>query len=269
MTPIKLTISQLAELLGLPVKTIRHYHEVGVLPEPERGENGYRLYSGADLKKLQTIRELQSFGLTLKQIHYILTSDEPDIHLRGFLVQRDQALADEIDRLQRQQARVRAVLSGEAKPIPTAPSSQEIVHHTLKTVSHTLADVLIEIEAHVLTEIDHLPHHPNYAQFWEQTAHFFAQTIRADEPTVGLWLERYLALGEMQPDDRQAQSWLDDLHFSPSAALLGQAFDFPANDTLPLPEQLNIHRLLPMLLYEHASPLQKAFLNALRRGSRR
>jgi hypothetical protein len=45
--------------------------------------------------------------------------------------------------------------------------------------------------------------------------------------------------------------------------------DIPESQVLPIQEQLQIRRLLPILLYEQASPLQKAFLAALKQGSER
>ena len=40
---------ELAALAGVTVRTLRHYHQIGLLPEPERGGNGYRDYDVHDL----------------------------------------------------------------------------------------------------------------------------------------------------------------------------------------------------------------------------
>jgi len=40
----QLHIGEVAKLLGITPKTIRHYHKVGLLTEPQRTESGYRLY---------------------------------------------------------------------------------------------------------------------------------------------------------------------------------------------------------------------------------
>ncbi len=42
-----LTISQLAKYVGVTVRAVRHYHALGLLPEPSRDDSGYRRY-GAD-----------------------------------------------------------------------------------------------------------------------------------------------------------------------------------------------------------------------------
>jgi DNA-binding transcriptional MerR regulator len=68
----KLHIGEVANLLGITPKTIRHYHKVGLLAEPQRTESGYRLYTAGDLLRLQRIRRLQALGLSLKQIKTLL-----------------------------------------------------------------------------------------------------------------------------------------------------------------------------------------------------
>ena len=42
-----LTISQLAAYAGVTVRAVRHYHQVGLLPEPDRDASGYRSYDAA------------------------------------------------------------------------------------------------------------------------------------------------------------------------------------------------------------------------------
>ena len=49
----QLHIGEVAALVGVSPKTIRYYHEVGLLAEPARTEAGYRLYTAQDLLRLQ------------------------------------------------------------------------------------------------------------------------------------------------------------------------------------------------------------------------
>ena len=53
------------KLIGVSPKTIRYYHEIGLLAEPKRTESGCRLYTAQDLLRLQHIRRLRSLGLPL------------------------------------------------------------------------------------------------------------------------------------------------------------------------------------------------------------
>jgi DNA-binding transcriptional MerR regulator len=48
-------IGEVAKLLGVTPKTVRHYHKLGLIAEPQRSEGGYRICSAAGiLQALQT-----------------------------------------------------------------------------------------------------------------------------------------------------------------------------------------------------------------------
>jgi len=51
-------IGELAGLAGVSTRTVRHYHRIGLLPEPRRRENGYRSYELRDLVLLLRARRL-------------------------------------------------------------------------------------------------------------------------------------------------------------------------------------------------------------------
>lgn len=51
-------IGELAALAGVSPRAIRHYHRVGVLPEPARSPSGYRLYDCDDVDRLLALRAL-------------------------------------------------------------------------------------------------------------------------------------------------------------------------------------------------------------------
>ena len=51
-------IGELAGLVGISTRAIRHYHRVGLLPEPARTPNGYREYSLRDAVELARVRRL-------------------------------------------------------------------------------------------------------------------------------------------------------------------------------------------------------------------
>lgn len=65
-------IGELADALDLPPETVRFYERRGLLPEPQRATNGYRLYSDAALHRLRFIRTAQAAGLTLTEIRSII-----------------------------------------------------------------------------------------------------------------------------------------------------------------------------------------------------
>jgi len=99
MTRQKLRIGEMASLIGVTAKTIRHYHEIGLLAEPERSEAGYRLYEARHLTRLIRIKHLKDLGLPLRQIQGIFEADDPDEALLSSLEQLHRDMMDEITRL--------------------------------------------------------------------------------------------------------------------------------------------------------------------------
>lgn len=90
-------ISEVATAAGTTPRAVRHYHRLGLLPEPARRQNGYRAYGIAELARLMRIRWLAEHGLPLGSVAAVLaeeagTSDADD--LRADLT----ALHDDISR---------------------------------------------------------------------------------------------------------------------------------------------------------------------------
>jgi DNA-binding transcriptional MerR regulator len=71
-----LTIGQLAAYAGVTVRAVRHYHQIGLLPEPERDASGYRTYGAAAVVLLIKIRTLADAGVPLRQIARMLDADD-------------------------------------------------------------------------------------------------------------------------------------------------------------------------------------------------
>lgn len=65
-------IGELADTAGLPSQTIRFYERRGLLREPVRGANGYRIYDESTLTRLSFIHTAQAAGLTLAEIGSII-----------------------------------------------------------------------------------------------------------------------------------------------------------------------------------------------------
>jgi DNA-binding transcriptional MerR regulator len=68
-------IGELAALVGVSTRTVRHYHRIGVLPEPARQANGYRAYTLRDAVQLARIRRLTELGLNLDEVKDALAND--------------------------------------------------------------------------------------------------------------------------------------------------------------------------------------------------
>lgn len=89
---------QLGELADTSRRTVRHYHELGLLPDPERSGNGYTQYGVAHLIRLLRIRRMTQLGLTLPQIAAL---DHGTDHPAEALRELDATLAAQVELLQR------------------------------------------------------------------------------------------------------------------------------------------------------------------------
>ncbi|MGP3921194.1 MerR family transcriptional regulator [Nonomuraea sp. 10N515B] len=94
-----LTIGQLADYAGVTIKAIRHYHERGLLAEPDRDSSGYRRYTAKDAVDLVKIRTMAHAGVPLARIKDLLDAD-PDT-LTAAIAEIDHTLQDRIAQLQR------------------------------------------------------------------------------------------------------------------------------------------------------------------------
>lgn len=68
-------IGEIAALVGVTPRAVRHYHHQGLLPEPTRRANGYRDYSVRDAVLLARIRRLTELGLGLDEVGDVLADD--------------------------------------------------------------------------------------------------------------------------------------------------------------------------------------------------
>ena len=72
MTLSKVTIGKLAQKAGVNIETIRFYERKSLMPKPVRKPSGFRLYSDADLKRLNFILMAKRHGFTLTEIKDLL-----------------------------------------------------------------------------------------------------------------------------------------------------------------------------------------------------
>ncbi|MQY23922.1 helix-turn-helix domain-containing protein [Nocardia macrotermitis] len=99
---------EIAELAGTSLRAVRHYHEVGLLDEPERRANGYKQYGVAHLVRLLRIKRLVDLGFSLSQI---AAMGDDDDHPEQALRTLDAELAATIERLQRVRVELGLILS--------------------------------------------------------------------------------------------------------------------------------------------------------------
>ncbi|MDR3202032.1 MAG: MerR family DNA-binding transcriptional regulator, partial [Bifidobacteriaceae bacterium] len=112
---MEFTSKQIADLAGVTVRTLRHYHQIGMLPEPERTWGGYRLYLPEDVLSLLRIKRLARLGLRLDQVAAILANPAGTETTR-MLKTRDQELKKEIAVKREQRHAIADILRSGGRP---------------------------------------------------------------------------------------------------------------------------------------------------------
>ncbi|MFF5085380.1 MerR family transcriptional regulator [Actinoplanes sp. NPDC000266] len=111
-----LTIGQLADYAGVTVRAVRHYHHVGLLPEPDRDASGYRRYGAKAVVALIKIRTLANAGVPLSHIRGMLDADAATF--AGQVGAIDDRLRDEIVRLESSRKQIAQLAAGDSLVLP-------------------------------------------------------------------------------------------------------------------------------------------------------
>jgi len=67
-----LTIGRLAKAAGINLETIRYYQRIGLLKEPPKPQNGYRVYPQAFITRIRFIKRAQQLGFKLCEVAELL-----------------------------------------------------------------------------------------------------------------------------------------------------------------------------------------------------
>jgi DNA-binding transcriptional MerR regulator len=114
--PDTLTIGEFSRITHLSVKTLRHYHEVGLLePAGVDPSNGYRRYSTGQVPTAQVIRRFRSLNMPVEDVKAVLAA--PDHEARNTLIAAHLSrLEDELAKTQLSLASLRSLLEPGAAP---------------------------------------------------------------------------------------------------------------------------------------------------------
>ena len=190
------TIGVLASVAGTTTRTVRHYHAVGLLPEPSRRSNGYRQYDVQAVLRLVRIRRLTQLGLSLPEVRQALGGDD-ELDLREILTE---LVAD----LERQEAAVREqrqrllALLGRDRDLLVPSALVEILEQVRRLVPD---QQLVRREGELLELLEATMPPERFDQLTEQYRLALAdQQQVADSITTA---QRFEALANGAPDDAE------------------------------------------------------------------
>jgi len=110
---VDFSIGELGQLTGLPVKTIRYYSDIGLVPEARRTAAGYRRYDAAGLARLELVRTLRELGVDLASIRRVA---ETRMSLESVAAAHADAIDLHIHQLKLRRAVLRALARRGSRP---------------------------------------------------------------------------------------------------------------------------------------------------------
>ncbi|MEV8475775.1 MerR family transcriptional regulator [Streptomyces sp. NPDC051173] len=111
-----ITIGQAAAFVGVTVKTVRHYHKLGLVEEPERDSSGYRRYGSGELLRLVQVRTLAAAGVPLAGTGPMLDADAA--RFGAGLADVERQLTERIDELVARRDTLRRLADGDRALLP-------------------------------------------------------------------------------------------------------------------------------------------------------
>jgi DNA-binding transcriptional MerR regulator len=119
----RVTIGDFSRASHLSVKTLRHYHEVGLLePSEVDPDNGYRYYSEDQIPLAQVIRRLRGLQMPLADVKSVLAAPDSDA--------RNELIVEHLDRLELELVQTRATV-GELRNLLQPEAPHPVEHRTV------------------------------------------------------------------------------------------------------------------------------------------
>lgn len=191
-------IGEIAALVGLTTRAIRHYHHVGLLPEPQRRPNGYRAYSVRDAVLLARVHRLTELGLSLDEVRDALP-DDAGRELTEVLEELDADLARQEAAIRERRCRLGALLAEPPGATgPVSPALAALLAQAPRTDSPSAAK-----DREYLTLLD-------ATSTGSQEIFVLLGTLITDPAIVELY-ERLDALAEAPADDPRIELLAADL----------------------------------------------------------
>ncbi|MGR8010803.1 MerR family transcriptional regulator [Streptomyces hypolithicus] len=212
-------IGELAALAGVTPRAVRHYHHQGLLPEPPRLANGYRVYGVRHAVLLARIRRLTEIGFGLDEVRDVL-ADDAGTELVDVLRELESDLARQEAQIRLRRERLAKVLAqAEAGTLPAEgpvpPALAELLGGLPVTDSPSAAK-----------DRDHLT---LLAGLADSDRIMAALAPMTQDPSVPALYERLDALADAAPDDPRIGPLADALAAAvPDAVLAAIPAEGPA-----------------------------------------
>ncbi|MFE5912440.1 MerR family transcriptional regulator [Streptomyces wedmorensis] len=211
------TIGQAAAFVGVTVKTVRHYHKLGLVAEPERDSSDYRRYGSDELLQLVQVRTLAAAGVPLAEIGPMLDADAT--RFRAALTDVERQLTEHIDELVARRDTLHRLADGDRALLPDRACA---ILDRMPGLGFGPDYVAAQREALVLaralvpegfegflTQLEHGLDDPEYIALtkrgWE------AETWEPDDPRIDelatAMADRYLANPALLGDHASRQAW--------------------------------------------------------------
>ena len=140
-TDARYQIGEVAKRTGLTQRTLRFYEEKGLLTPAERMEGGFRLYSEADISRVELIKRLQDLlGFALAEIKEMVEAEELRAHIRA-THRPDRELPERRQRLKQILAALRRQLDVVEPKLEQLIEMRADLRERLETVEQRLVEI--------------------------------------------------------------------------------------------------------------------------------
>ncbi|WP_406860617.1 MerR family transcriptional regulator [Streptomyces sp. HUAS MG47] len=231
-------IGEIAALVGVTPRAVRHYHHLGLLPEPVRRANGYREYTVRDAVLLARIRRLTELGLGLDEVRDVL-ADEGGRELVEVLEELDEDLRRQEAVIHERRERLAGLLAQAREGIltadgPVSPALASLFRDVARSSAGRSESPMAAKDREMLTLLETVAPEGEARDRLMDTMRHLAETPGAVERAHELYA-RLDALADAAPDDprvAEAARFLADTLPDEVAAGLGDEDVVPADDAL-------------------------------------
>jgi DNA-binding transcriptional MerR regulator len=136
---VALTIGEFSRITHLSIKTLRRYHEGGLLePAHVDPQSGYRYYSLDQVPAAQIIRRFRELGMPVREVAALVVSTDPDA--------RAALIAQHLERLESQVEQTRAAVVALRRLLQPGPSPLEVDHRRTEVAKVAAIQDVVDLE---------------------------------------------------------------------------------------------------------------------------